>query len=87
MEAEGKAKSCPLKLIPLHFFPVQVNLSILQGMQGPMPPTPSSSGRARNRSASNAFFSETILLLGGAVVAAPIFKKLGLGTVLGYLAA
>lgn len=38
-------------------------------------------------SASNAFFSETILLLGGAVVAAPIFKKLGLGTVLGYLAA
>ncbi|MBP2447212.1 monovalent cation:proton antiporter-2 (CPA2) family protein [Rhizobium leguminosarum] len=38
-------------------------------------------------SAPNAFFSETILLLGGAVVAAPIFKKLGLGTVLGYLAA
>ncbi|PKA39566.1 potassium transporter TrkA [Rhizobium sullae] len=38
-------------------------------------------------SASNALFSETILLLGGAVVAAPIFKKLGLGTVLGYLAA
>jgi CPA2 family monovalent cation:H+ antiporter-2 len=35
----------------------------------------------------NALFSETILLLGGAVVAAPIFKKLGLGTVLGYLAA
>ncbi len=27
------------------------------------------------------------LLLGGAVLAAPIFKKLGLGTVLGYLAA
>ncbi|OWV71915.1 potassium transporter TrkA [Rhizobium sp. R634] len=38
-------------------------------------------------SAPNEFFSETILLLGGAVVAAPIFKKLGLGTVLGYLAA
>jgi len=38
-------------------------------------------------SAPNALFSETILLLGGAVVAAPIFKKLGLGTVLGYLAA
>ncbi len=35
----------------------------------------------------NALFSETLLLLGGAVVAAPIFKKLGLGTVLGYLAA
>lgn len=30
-------------------------------------------------------FSEALLLLGGAVVAAPIFKKLGLGTVLGYL--
>ncbi|KRB49876.1 potassium transporter TrkA [Rhizobium sp. Root708] len=35
----------------------------------------------------NALFSETILLLGGAVVSAPIFKRLGLGTVLGYLAA
>ncbi|MDI7861540.1 monovalent cation:proton antiporter-2 (CPA2) family protein [Rhizobiaceae bacterium n13] len=35
----------------------------------------------------NALFSETLLMLGGAVVAAPIFKKLGLGTVLGYLAA
>lgn len=34
-----------------------------------------------------AFFAESILLLGGAVVAAPLFKKLGLGTVLGYLAA
>ena len=32
-------------------------------------------------------FSETLLMLGGAVVAAPIFKKLGLGTILGYLAA
>ncbi|WP_165215150.1 monovalent cation:proton antiporter-2 (CPA2) family protein [Affinirhizobium pseudoryzae] len=31
--------------------------------------------------------NETLLLLGGAVLAAPIFKKLGLGTVLGYLAA
>jgi monovalent cation:H+ antiporter-2, CPA2 family len=31
--------------------------------------------------------SQALLLLGGAVVAAPIFKKLGLGTVLGYLAA
>ncbi|MBO9193209.1 cation:proton antiporter [Rhizobium sp. 16-449-1b] len=35
----------------------------------------------------NALFTETILLLGGAVVSAPIFKRLGLGTVLGYLAA
>ena len=34
-----------------------------------------------------ALFSEAILLLGGAVVAATLFKKLGLGTVLGYLAA
>ena len=32
-------------------------------------------------------YSEALLLLGGAVVAAPIFKSLGLGTVLGYLAA
>jgi CPA2 family monovalent cation:H+ antiporter-2 len=36
---------------------------------------------------SHALFSEAILLLGGAVVSAPLFKKLGLGTVLGYLAA
>ena len=32
-------------------------------------------------------FSEALLLLGGAVIAAPLFKRLGLGTVLGYLAA
>ena len=32
-------------------------------------------------------FEETLILLGGAVVAAPIFKRFGLGTVLGYLAA
>ncbi|WP_337266220.1 monovalent cation:proton antiporter-2 (CPA2) family protein [Oryzifoliimicrobium ureilyticus] len=38
-------------------------------------------------SALNPLFTETIVMLGGAVVAAPIFKKLGLGTVLGYLAA
>ena len=38
-------------------------------------------------SAPHALFTETLLLLGGAVVTAPIFKKLGLGTVLGYLAA
>ena len=38
-------------------------------------------------SAPNPLFTETLLLLGGAVVTAPIFKKLGLGTVLGYLAA
>jgi CPA2 family monovalent cation:H+ antiporter-2 len=36
---------------------------------------------------SEALFTETLLLLGGAIVAAPVFRKLGLGTVLGYLAA
>ncbi|MGV3550800.1 monovalent cation:proton antiporter-2 (CPA2) family protein [Rhizobium sp.] len=34
-----------------------------------------------------ALFNEALLLLGGAVVAAPLFKRLGLGTVLGYIAA
>lgn len=37
--------------------------------------------------ASEALFTQPLLLLGGAVVAAPIFRRLGLGTVLGYLAA
>jgi CPA2 family monovalent cation:H+ antiporter-2 len=32
-------------------------------------------------------FTEMLLLLAGAVIAAPLFRKLGLGTVLGYLAA
>jgi CPA2 family monovalent cation:H+ antiporter-2 len=32
-------------------------------------------------------FSEMLFLLAGAVIAAPIFRRLGLGTVLGYLAA
>ncbi|MCF3642289.1 cation:proton antiporter, partial [Rhizobium sp. TRM95111] len=36
---------------------------------------------------SHALFSEVLVMLGGAVVAAPIFKRLGLGTILGYLAA
>ncbi|SOC34997.1 Kef-type potassium/proton antiporter (CPA2 family) [Rhizobium subbaraonis] len=36
---------------------------------------------------THALFSEALLLLGGAVLAAPIFKRLGLGTILGYLAA
>jgi CPA2 family monovalent cation:H+ antiporter-2 len=35
----------------------------------------------------NSLFSEMLLLLVGAVIAAPLFRKLGLGTVLGYLAA
>jgi monovalent cation:H+ antiporter-2, CPA2 family len=38
-------------------------------------------------SSSHAFYSEALVLLGGAVVAAPLFKRLGLGTVLGYTAA
>jgi CPA2 family monovalent cation:H+ antiporter-2 len=38
-------------------------------------------------STTPALTSQALLLLGGAVIAAPIFKKLGLGTVLGYLAA
>ncbi len=32
-------------------------------------------------------YSEILLLLGGAVVSAPLFKRIGLGTILGYLAA
>lgn len=35
----------------------------------------------------NALFSELLVILGGVTVAAPLFKRLGLGTVLGYLAA
>ncbi|TCV76234.1 Kef-type potassium/proton antiporter (CPA2 family) [Neorhizobium sp. R1-B] len=37
--------------------------------------------------APDSMFSQMLLLLGGAVIAAPLFRKLGLGTVLGYLAA
>ena len=33
------------------------------------------------------FFTEALVFLTGAVIAAPIFKRIGLGTVLGYLAA
>ena len=32
-------------------------------------------------------YIDAILLLAGAVIAAPIFRRIGLGTVLGYLAA
>ncbi len=32
-------------------------------------------------------YSEILLLLGGAVLSAPLFKRIGLGTILGYLAA
>ena len=38
-------------------------------------------------SATPELYTQVVLLLGGAVVAAPIFKRIGLGTVLGYLAA
>ncbi|MDR6815643.1 CPA2 family monovalent cation:H+ antiporter-2 [Neorhizobium sp. 2083] len=37
--------------------------------------------------APGSLFSQMLLLLAGAVIAAPLFRKLGLGTVLGYLAA
>ena len=30
-------------------------------------------------------FLDAVVLLGGATIAAPLFKKIGLGTVLGYL--
>ena len=32
-------------------------------------------------------YTKTVLLLGAGVIAAPIFKRIGLGTVLGYLVA
>ena len=32
-------------------------------------------------------YLQTLMILGGAIIAAPLFKRLGLGTVLGYLAA
>lgn len=35
---------------------------------------------------SQTLFTETVWMLGAATIAAPIFKRLGLGTVLGYLA-
>ena len=37
--------------------------------------------------APGSLFSQMLLLLAGAVIAAPVFRKLGLSTVLGYLAA
>ena len=37
--------------------------------------------------AEQPIFAEAVVFLAGAVVAAPIFKRIGLGTVLGYLAA
>ena len=40
-----------------------------------------------NVAVEGSIYSEMLLLLGGAVVAAPLFKRIGLGTILGYLAA
>ena len=37
--------------------------------------------------AQPSLYAEALILLSGAVIAAPIFKRIGLGTVLGYLAA
>ena len=36
---------------------------------------------------SPGIYSEILLLLAGAVISAPLFKRIGLGTILGYLAA
>ena len=37
--------------------------------------------------ADAALFTEGLVLLSAALIAAPVFKRIGLGTVLGYLAA
>ena len=37
--------------------------------------------------AAPSLFTEAVVILGAAVIAAPLFKRIGLGTVLGYLAA
>ena len=42
---------------------------------------------ASHAAASVPFFTQALVFLGAAVIAAPIFKRIGLGTVLGYLAA
>lgn len=44
-------------------------------------------GRYQVAAENISLYSETLLLLGAAVVAAPLFKSVGLGTVLGYLTA
>src|SRR5262249_3125685 len=48
---------------------------------------PKQEGPCMAVAAEPTIYSEVLLLLGGAVVAAPLFKRIGLGTVLGYLAA
>jgi monovalent cation:H+ antiporter-2, CPA2 family len=52
-----------------------------------MPQASRRTGRGSLVAVEQANYSEILLLLGGAVVAAPLFKRLGLGTILGYLAA
>jgi monovalent cation:H+ antiporter-2, CPA2 family len=43
--------------------------------------------KASSMEATPFLYTEALMLLGGAVFAAPLFKRLGLGTILGYLAA
>lgn len=45
------------------------------------------SKKARRMPYTHSPYNEVLLMLGGALLAAPIFKRLGLGTILGYLAA
>ncbi|MCF7670842.1 monovalent cation:proton antiporter-2 (CPA2) family protein [Bacillus subtilis] len=40
-----------------------------------------------NNISIGSLYLQTLMILGGAIIAAPLFKRLGLGTVLGYLAA
>ncbi len=40
-----------------------------------------------NNISIGSLYLQTLMILGGAILAAPLFKRLGLGTVLGYLAA
>lgn len=40
-----------------------------------------------NNISISSLYLQTLMILGGAIIAAPLFKRLGLGTVLGYLAA
>ncbi|WP_255560431.1 monovalent cation:proton antiporter-2 (CPA2) family protein [Pseudochrobactrum sp. Wa41.01b-1] len=40
-----------------------------------------------NNISIGSLYLQTLMILGGAIIAAPLFKRMGLGTVLGYLAA
>lgn len=48
---------------------------------------PGATVKAARMATTPILYSQALMLLGGAVIAAPIFKRLGLGTILGYLAA